>query len=110
MEFLTIKETSESIKNKKISIKELSEIFIKRINQNLDLNAYIYFNEDNIHQQLSVHKKQDNLLNGIPLAIKDLFCTKSMPTTAASKILKDFKPTYESFVTQKLLNKGSILS
>jgi len=108
MEFLTIKETAKSIKNKKISINELSEIFIKRINQNLDLNAYIYFNEDNIHQQLSVHKNQDNLLNGIPLAIKDLFCTKSMPTTAASKILKDFKPTYESFVTQKLLNKGSI--
>jgi len=108
MEFITIKETAQSIKNKRISINELCEIFINRINQNIDLNAYIYYNEDNIHQQLSVHKNQDNILNGIPLAIKDLFCTKSMPTTAASKILKDFRPTYESFVTQKLLNKGSI--
>ena len=108
MEFTTIKQTAESIKNKKISISELSEIFIKRINKNLDLNAYIYFNEDNIHQQLSSHKNKDNILNGIPLGIKDLFCTKYMPTTAASKILKDFKPPYESFVTKKLLNQGSI--
>ena len=108
MEFTTIKETAESIKNKKISINELCEIFIKRINKNLHLNAYIHFDEDNIKQQLSSHVNQNSLLNGIPIAIKDLFCTKSMPTTAASKILKDFKPPYESFVTQKLLNQGSI--
>ena len=108
MEFTSLKKTAESIKSKKISINELSEIFIKRINENSDLNAYIYFDEDNIRQQIIDHKNQDNFLNGIPLAIKDLFCTKSMPTTAASKILKDFKPPYESFVTQKLLDKGSI--
>ena len=108
MEFTTIKHAAESIKNKKISINELCEIFIKRINENLDLNAYIFFDEVNIKQQLSSHKNQDNILNGIPLAIKDLFCTKSMPTTAASKILKNFKSPYESFVTQKLLNHGSI--
>ena len=51
MEFITIKETAESIKNKKISINELTEIFIERIKQKLDLNAYIYFDEDNIHNQ-----------------------------------------------------------
>ena len=108
MEFTSIKYAAECIKNKKISINELSEIFIKRINQNLDLNAFIYFNEDNIHQQLSSHINKDNILNGIPIAIKDLFCTKSMPTTAGSKILKDFNPPYESFVTKKLLDQGSI--
>ena len=108
MEFTTIKETAKNIRNKKISINELCEIFIERIKENLDLNAYIYFDEENIKQQISSHVNQDNILNGIPIAIKDLFCTKSMPTTAASKILKDFKPTYESFVTKKLLNQGSI--
>ena len=51
---------------------------------------------------------KDFTLKGIPLAIKDLFCTKNMPTTAASKILSNFQPTYESFVTQKLVDKGSI--
>ena len=108
MEFKTIKETSDSIKNKKISIKELNKIFINRIKKNTNLNSYIYFDEDNIFNQISNHKNQDNILNGIPLAIKDLFCTKFMPTTAASKILKNFKPPYESFVTQKLLDQGAI--
>ena len=108
MEFISIKETANSIKNKKISIHELSEIFIKRINQHLNLNAYIYFDEENIRHQLENHVNKDSLLNGIPIAIKDLFCTKSMPTTAASKILKDFRPPYESFVTSKLLKQGAI--
>ena len=110
MEFTSIKKTSGLIKNKKISISELNQIFIQKIKQNSNLNTYIYFNEDNINQQLLFHNNQDTILNGLPIAIKDLFCTKSMPTTAASKILKDFKPTYESFVTQKLLNQGVIFS
>jgi len=108
MDFISIKETADKLKNKKISITELSNIFIDRINKNANLNAYIYFDEDNINHQISSLFHQESLLNGIPLAIKDLFCTKNMPTTAASKILKNFKPTYESFVTQKLLNEGSI--
>ena len=108
MEFITIKETANKLKNKNISIYELSEIFIKRTNDNLDLNAYIYFNEEKIHQQLASHITKANLLNGIPIAIKDLFCTKSMPTSAASKILKNFQSPYESSVTQKLLNQGAI--
>jgi aspartyl-tRNA(Asn)/glutamyl-tRNA(Gln) amidotransferase subunit A len=108
MEFTSIKETSAKIKNKSISIKELNEVFIKRINENIDLNAYIYFNEENIQQQIASHLNKDTLLNGIPIAIKDLFCTKMMPTTAASKILKNFHSPYESFVTQKLLDEGAI--
>jgi len=110
MEFTTIKETSDKLKNKNISIHELCEIFIKRTKNHLDLNSYIYFNEEKIYQQLDSHYSKDNLLNGIPIAIKDLFCTKSMPTTAASKILKGFQPPYESFVTQKLLNQGVIFT
>jgi len=108
MEFKTIKEVSQKLISKKISIKELNEIFIKRIKNNLNLNAFIYFNEDNIYQQLSNHSDSQSLLNGIPLAIKDLFCTKFMPTTAGSKILKNFQSPYESFVTQNLLNEGAI--
>ena len=110
MDFNTITETSNLIRNKKISVKELSEIFIKRIKENTDLNAFIFFNEDLIIKRA---KKIDNLkeelsLKGIPLGIKDLFCTKNMPTTAGSKILQNFHPKYESFVTKKLLNKGAI--
>jgi len=108
MEFTSIVESAKKIKSKQISIKELSEIFIERIKKKLNLNAYIFFDEEKIQHQISSFKNSDSILNGIPLGIKDLFCTKSMPTTAASKILKNFQPPYESFVTQKLLDKGSI--
>jgi len=110
MEFSSITETLKKIRSKKISIEELNKIFIKRIKDNKNLNAFIYFNEENIIEQ---SRKIDQLSNslslkGIPLAIKDLFCTKNMPTTAGSKILSNFHPTYESFVTQKLLDQGSV--
>jgi aspartyl-tRNA(Asn)/glutamyl-tRNA(Gln) amidotransferase subunit A len=110
MEFTSITETLKTTISKKISVEELSKIFIKRIKDNKNLNAFIYFNEENIiEQSRETDKLSNNLsLKGIPLAIKDLFCTKSMPTTAGSKILSNFHPTYESFVTQKLLDQGSV--
>jgi len=110
MEFSSITETLKTIRSKKISVEELSKIFIKRIKDNKNLNAFIYFNEENIiEKSREIDKLNNNLfLKGIPLAIKDLFCTKNMPTTAGSKILSNFHPTYESFVTQKLLNQGSV--
>ena len=48
-------------------------------------------------------------LDGIPLGIKDLFCTKDIPTTAGSRILKDFKPSYESTVTSSLWRDGAVM-
>ena len=110
MEFSSITETLKTIRSKKISVEELSKIFIKRIKDSKNLNAFIYFNEENIiEQSRKTDKLSNNLsLKGIPLAIKDLFCTKNMPTTAGSKILSNFHPTYESFVTQKLLDQGSV--
>ena len=53
-------------------------------------------------------KGTSGALDGIPIAIKDLFCTKGIRTTAASKILENFVPTYESTVTQKLLDAGCV--
>ncbi len=110
MEFSSIKETISKLNQKKISIKELNQIFIDRIKEKQDLNVFIYFNEEKIYEQIKkIESNTDNLsLKGIPLAIKDLFCTKFMPTTAASKILSNFQPSYESFVTSKLLDKGSV--
>ena len=110
MEFNTILETKEKIISKKISILELNEIFIKRIKENLNLNAFVFFNEELIIKRCKeLDNNKDNLaLKGIPLGIKDLFCTIGMTTTAGSKILSNFIPTYESFVTAKLLNQGSV--
>jgi len=48
-------------------------------------------------------------LEGIPVAVKDNFCTKDIPTTCASKMLESFVPTYNATVVDKLLNSGALL-
>jgi len=106
----SIKKTLQRLEKKDISIRELTQEYIKKIKEKSNLNIFIHFEEQKILDQVTELEK-DNLnkkLKGIPLAIKDLFCTKNMPTTAASKILENFNPTYESFVTQKLLDDGAI--
>ena len=111
MEFNTITETREKIRSKQISILELNQIFINRIKDQKDINSFIFFDEDLITNRchdLDNSNDSNLTLKGIPLGIKDLFCTVGMPTTAGSKILSNFKPTYESFVTKKLLKKGSV--
>ena len=106
----SLKQTLKDLDTKKISIRELNQDYLKRIKENENLNVFIHFSEDNVLKQIDNLEKDNSAkkLKGIPIAIKDLFCTKSMPTTAASKILENFNPTYESFVTQKLLDEGSI--
>ena len=104
MEFNTINECKEKILSKKISILELNKIFIDRIKQQKDLNSFIYFDEDLIigRSNYLENLKDNNLsLKGIPLGIKDLFCTADMPTTAGSKILSNFQQTNKSIVTEK---------
>ena len=48
-------------------------------------------------------------MTGIPLGIKDLYCTRGVPSQAASKILEGFRPEYESTVTQKLFDAGAVM-
>ncbi len=106
----SIKKTLQSLEQKDISIRELNQEYIKKIKEKSNLNIFIHFEEQKILDQVTELEKDNSnkRLKGIPLAIKDLFCTKNMPTTAASKILENFNPTYESFVTQKLLDDGAI--
>ena len=110
MLFQSIKKTLKSLEKKDISIRELNQEYIKKIKEKLNLNIFIHFEEQKILDQVTELERDNSnkKLKGIPLAIKDLFCTKNMPTTAASKILENFNPTYESFVTQKLLDNGAV--
>ena len=110
MEFKSINQLKSLIDENKISLKEIAQTYIKKIKEKKDLNIFIYFDEDKINNQVKEIEKLPNnkKLKGIPIAVKDLFCTKNMPTTAASKILENFNPSYESFVTQKLINEGSL--
>ena len=110
MEIKSINQLKSLLDENKISVKEIAQTYIKKIKEKKDLNIFIYFDEDKIDDQVKELEKLPNnkKLKGIPIAVKDLFCTKNMPTTAASKILENFNPTYESFVTQKLINEGSL--
>jgi aspartyl-tRNA(Asn)/glutamyl-tRNA(Gln) amidotransferase subunit A len=110
---LTITQTLEGFKSKKFSASEVTAAYIKNIEANRNLNAFI---TDNFESAIESAKKSDAKiasgqmadLEGIPLGIKDLFCTKNIRTTAASKMLADFVPQYESTVTQKLIDAGSV--
>lgn len=111
---LTIKQTLDCLKSKKTSAVEITNSYIQNIEKNRHLNAFI---TDSFDLALNQAKKADeNIakgeikdLEGIPLGIKDLFCTKNIRTTSASKMLADFVPTYESTVTQKLWDAGAVM-
>ena len=109
----SISQIINSVKEKKISVEELyDEFLIKAKSSKTNSFNLLLDKENNILSIKESQKRYENgnplPLDGIPLGIKDLFCTKGIRTTASSKILSNFTPNYESFVTQKLLDDGSI--
>ncbi len=110
---LTITQAIHGLKEKKFSATELTKSYIKNIEKNKHLNAFITETFDLALAQAqeadkNIAEGKARELEGIPLAIKDLFCTKNIRTTCASKMLENFIPTYESTVTQKLLDAGAV--
>ena len=110
---LTISETLKALKSKDFSALELTTAYLKNMEENRRYNAYITECGDKAIEQAKVADKNyqsgnNRMLEGIPLGIKDLFCTKDIRTTAASHILDNFVPPYESTVTQNLLNDGAV--
>ncbi len=112
---LTIHEVKGMIQKKEISSLELTKHFIEKIKKNKKLNCFITETFDEaIKMALRSDKKIKNsetlgLMEGIPIAMKDLFCTKNIRTTAGSKILENFIPFYESTVSNNLWNSGAIM-
>ncbi|MEH6728170.1 MAG: amidase family protein, partial [Hyphomicrobiales bacterium] len=105
---LTISEAREKLTQKDISSAELTESYIGAIEAaNDSLNAYVALTFD---QARTMAKASDErlasgtggALEGIPLGIKDLFCTKDVHSQACSHILDGFKPRYESTITANL--------
>ena len=110
---LKLFELVEKIKKKEISSTEVTKAFIDRSQKSKKLNSYITENFENALQKAKQFDEKPDFnkkLPGIPLAVKDLFCTKNIRTTAGSKILENFIPTYESTVTQNILNEGGIIT
>ncbi len=108
---LSIKEINNLLKNKTIKPLDLVEEAFERIENNIDLNCFITLDKENAirkAQELE-NKKVDNLLFGIPIAIKDNIMTESLRTTCASKMLENFIPTYDATVIKKIKAKNMII-
>jgi aspartyl-tRNA(Asn)/glutamyl-tRNA(Gln) amidotransferase subunit A len=112
---LTITQLREKLLKKEISAKEIVQYYLDRI-EKLDksLNTYInVFAEDSLKQAKDLDnnfdKLKENKLAGVPISVKDIFSTKGLPTTAASKILEGYKPVYDATVIKKLKEQETIL-
>ena len=108
----TLTELVGLIKSKQIKSEELTDEFIANSQKGKKLNAYITDSFDTAKdkaKQFDVKPNFDCLLPGVPLAVKDLFCTNGVKTTAGSKMLENFIPNYESTVTTNLWNEGAFL-
>ena len=108
---LSIKEINEKLKNKEIKPLDLVEECFSRIEENKEYNAFITLNKEEairVAKELE-NKEVDNLLFGIPIAIKDNIVTKDLKTTCASKILSNFIPVYDATVIEKIKSKNMII-
>ena len=102
----------QKIKSKSLSSEEVTKAFIDRSEKSKELNTYVTEDFSNTITKAKKFDQKPNFdlkLPGIPMAVKDLFCTKDIRTTAGSKILENFVPSYESTVTQNIWNEGAIL-
>lgn len=108
---LTIASALTGLKNKDFSATELTQAHITAMENARDLNAFITETPEIALKQAGAadarYASGDNLpMDGVPIGMKDLFCTDGTKTTAASKILGEFVPQYESTVSGKLWNAG----
>jgi aspartyl-tRNA(Asn)/glutamyl-tRNA(Gln) amidotransferase subunit A len=113
---LTIKQAAKLYQQRQLSPLELTNQFLQRI-ETLDpeLNSFLTITGDLARQQADKADQKitkstpSQILNGIPVAIKDLYQTRDIPTTAGSKIFMNFIPTVDSVVVTKLFQAGSVL-
>lgn len=110
---LTLAEAREGLLKKKFSAVDLTTAYLAAMEKDRHLNAYIL---EAPELAVKMAKESDHRLasgeagplEGLPLAIKDLFCTEGLQTTAASHILEKFTPPYESTVTHNLKKAGAV--
>ena len=111
---LTIAGALDGLAKKQFSSKELTAAHVKAVEAARTLNAFVTETPDKAMTMAAASdarraKGEAGLLDGVPLAIKDLFCTEGVLTTAGSHILDGFTPTYESTVTANLWKAGAVM-
>lgn len=110
----TITELAQGLRSGEFSSVELTSAFLGRIKQHISLNAYITMTEELALQQAKaadarLAKGDAELLTGIPLAQKDIFCTEGVKTTCGSKMLDNFIAPYNATVVDKFNNAGAVM-
>ncbi|MFM9153312.1 MAG: amidase family protein, partial [Methylocystis sp.] len=110
---LTLAQARDALRSKKISATELTKAHLNAMEKARVLNCYITETPElalDQARQSDARLAEGNAgpLEGLPIGVKDLYCTKGVRTTAASRILGDFTPTYESTVSSNLRQDGAI--
>ena len=112
---LTLTEALKKLNTGEISAVELTRAYLERIEKyGADLNCYITTTPERALADAAASDARRSagnalLLDGAPIAMKDLFATRGIRTTAASRMLENFVPEYESTVSQKLIDAGTVL-
>ena len=112
---LNIKQALQKLKSREISATELTRAYLNRIEKyGTALNCYITQTPERaLSDATAADERYANgnplSLDGIPIAMKDLFATRGIRTTAASKMLENFVPEYESTISQKFIDAGTVL-
>ena len=110
---LTVHELQEKLKNKELTIKEITKAYIDRINEKeKDVEAFVTLLTDEAEKKAeeiqNKSEEADNDLAGIPIGIKDNICTKGIKTTCSSKMLENFVSPYDATVMEKINEKNMI--
>ena len=111
---LTLAQARDGLRKKQFSATELAEAHLDAMARARALNAFVKETPERARAMAAASdarlaKGEGGPLEGLPLGIKDLFCTADVRTTACSHILENFVPTYESTVTANLWRDGAIL-
>ncbi|MBW4975718.1 Asp-tRNA(Asn)/Glu-tRNA(Gln) amidotransferase subunit GatA [Roseovarius mucosus] len=111
---MTIAEARDALRKGDVTSLELTEACLAAVDGAGALNAFVHHTPEVARAQAAaadarIAKGDAPAMCGIPLGIKDLFCTKGVPSQAASRILQGFKPEYESTVTQNLFDAGAVM-
>ena len=111
---LTLAEARDGLKSRRFSSTELAKAHLEAIEKARALNAFVLETPERAIAMAAVSDArlaagEAGPLEGLPLGIKDLFCTKGFQTTAGSNILKGFEPQYESTITQQLWREGAVM-
>ena len=110
---LTIAAARDAMRKGELTSADLTEACLKAVDEAGALNAFVHKTPEIAREQAKAADARRGAdapsLNGIPLGIKDLFCTKGVPSQAASNILKGFKPEYESTITAQMFDQGAVM-